>query len=966
MSLSGMKEIDFQNQILNHFINHGYKLREMPDYHKDYCIEQTSLFKFLENSQVKKLNKLKELPNYQELILRSIHEKIKKTSVLNVWKEGVEVEGVYLDLAYFAPNQDINPELQWRYEQNIISVMEELEYSKNNKNRIDLAVFVNGIPFALFELKNKITGQSYKDAIYQWKKDRDPSEPLFQQTPVFFAMDSQEAYLATKLQGKDTFFLPFNKGNNGGAGNPIVSGKLSTHYIWEELFQKDNVMDLINNFIFKDQNGFIIFPRYHQWDALRKTKQAVLESKELTNYLYNHSAGSGKTYTITWLAYMLSKLYKDGKKLFDTVIVLTDRLVLDAQLQASISHIPHQDGVVQVIDDDSNQLAEKINHSYPIVITTIQKFAYAKDKITTKTGNKRYAIIVDEAHSSQTGEYGKKLRKALNKKVEEELKADKKNNLSFFAFTATPKEETLRLFGTYNKDVEKYVPFHVYSMKQAIEEGFILDVLKNYTTYQMYYQLLNNSPFNPLVDKSIAKRIIHGIVGEATIPYKTPIIVEHYHEKVRPLLNNQGKAMIVADGIKQAMMYKLEIDQYLEKKGYPYQTIVAFTGDVVINDVSYTEESANGFNSEEIPSKFKTNDYHILIVANKFQTGFDEKKLVGMYIDKKINGVQAVQTLSRLNRVMNGKDQTFILDFVNSPEDIQLAFGEFYDGAEVPNGNYTMNDLILLKRKLYRTNVVTEKQVNAYDRIIKYSKKENRLVESYHLLEESEEVYEMLDDKGKKTVCIMIRDYLKMYNWLEFICSFKGEEGEELKRLQKYLYVLNRYLSSLDSTRSNKNKVSKEELEEIIEVTNVKAILQHEGNIEIQKTEKENIDTNNVISGIKVPKEEFLNQILRETNAEIAEMFPTMQETYKSFPEDMKWLVEYIEKHPQIDTFIKKPDTKTTLDAIRSFAFQGLRAQKRRDILEYFLKEKGKEIVNILFREILEYKQLKKQKYDEY
>lgn len=952
MSSNGMKENDFQQFIIRHLTTHGYEQGTMSDYNKEYCVDQEKLFRFLENSQPKTMKRLKENSNFKLYILQAIQKKIASGTVMDVWKEGVEVDGQHLDIAYFAPHTNNNHELEVKYRSNIISVTEELEYQDRvNGNRIDLCVFVNGIPFALFELKNRATQQSYKHGIDQWQTKRDPSERLFKQVPVFFAMDSQEAHLSTKLQGVKTFFLPFNKGKDGGKGNPIVQGKYSTHYVWEEVFQKDSVLDLINNFAFADSNGTIIFPRYHQWDALRKIKADLLNSQTLVNYLFNHSAGSGKTYTITWLSHQLSKLYKNNEKVFDSVIVLTDRLVLDEQLQSSISHVKHAKGVVQVINDDSNQLASAINGSYPIVITTIQKFAYAKDKIATATGNKKYAIIVDEAHSSQTGKQGMSLREALNKKVMQERQSDKKKNLAFFAFTATPKDETLKIFGTHDVDSGKFVPFHVYSMKQAIEEGFILDVLKNYTTFSMYYKLLNNSPFNPLVDKTHAKRLIRSIVGEDSIPHKTPIILDHYHQMARPLLNGQGKAMIVASSIRQAILYKYEVDRYIAEKGYPYKAIVAFSGEKDVNGDKHTEESMNGFKSEETATKFKGgDDYQIMIVANKFQTGFDEKKLVAMYVDKSIREIQAVQTLSRLNRVMNGKDTTFILDFVNTVEEIQESFAEFYEGAKVPGEHYSLDTLMVLEGKLYQSGLVTPKQLQTFQKIMREVVKEERLAHVNPLFQQSQEMFDNLGSEEQKQLKVEVVTFLSVFDFMKLVTSFENEQGKRLVLMGLFLYHLNKYLNASDDI--DKAFMRNESIRGLIEATDFKVVKKHEGHIELQAKEKE-AKGEGVGGGGKVRQEDFLNHILHEENSLIADQFQIMRDLNKKYPET-QWIVELIENTEEISKFIKTPESvNVMLDDAKSLGFKALRKKNKDGLYAELKADETKK--NGLFGEILNY-----------
>jgi type I restriction enzyme R subunit len=951
MSSNGMKERDFQNFIVRHLTANGYEEGKMSDYLKDFCVDEDKLFRFLENSQPKTMKKLKEMNNYKLYILQAVQKKIQSGTVMDVWKEGIEVDGCHLDLAYFAPHTSNNGELEVKYRSNILSVTEELEYQNRERgNRIDLCVFVNGIPFALFELKNQATEQSYKHGIRQWKQNRDPSEHLMKQVPAFFSMDTQEAYLSTKLQGEKTFFLPFNKGKDGGKGNPIAVGKHSTHYVWEEVFQKDSVLDLINNFVFADASGVIIFPRYHQWDALRKVKADLLKNVEFVNYLFNHSAGSGKTYTITWLSHQLSKLYKNNERIFDSIIVLTDRLVLDKQLQDSISSVSTQKGVVQTIDDNSNQLANAINSSYPIVITTIQKFVYAKDKITTATGNKKYAIIVDEAHSSQTGQNGKTLREALNEKVKKEQMADRKNNLAFFAFTATPKDETLHLFGTKNEE-DKRVPFHVYSMKQAIEENFILDVLQNYTTYSMYYKLLNNSPFNPLVDKVYAKRIIQGVVKEESIPHKVPIMLDHYHQKARPLLDGQGKAMIVASSIRQAILYKFEVDRYMEDKGYPFKSIVAFSGDKDVDGDIYNEEKINGFKSEEIASKFKTDDYHILIVANKFQTGFDEKKLVAMYLDKSIWEIQAVQTLSRLNRVMNGKDTTFVLDFANSVEDIQESFAEFYEGAMIPESQFSFEALMMLEGKLYQSGLVKEKQLHQFDHLIKTVKKEDRTAHVYSLFQQSQEVFDDFPPDQQKVIKRDVQMYIKVYNWMKLVSFFEDERGEKLTLLNYFLFHLNKYLNATDDV--DKEFMKQESIRGLIGVQNFRVYKKHEGNIDIEAKERESKGEEVVGGGVQVKNEEFLNHILYEENSMIADQFPMMREMNKQHQEDMQFVADLVEKS-EIKTFIKTPESiNVMLKDAKELGLKALRKKNKNGLYSEIKTDEDKK--NGLFTEILTY-----------
>jgi type I restriction enzyme R subunit len=578
-----------------------------------------------------------------------------------------------------------------------------------------------------------MTRQTVEDAKNQYKMDRDPREMLFEfkrRTLVHFAVDTEQVYMTTRLSGDATYFLPFNKGNKGGAGNPVdPEGRTyRTAYLWEEVLHRDSFLDLLARFIHlqveekltdegrKVKKETMIFPRYHQLEAVRELISAAKHDGVGENYLIEHSAGSGKSNTIAWLAHRLASLHHtSNEKVFDSVIVITDRVVLDKQLQDTIYQFEHKRGVVLKIDEDSRQLAEALESSVPIIITTLQKFPFVSRqllKLAEERGEegsgvlptKRFAVLIDEAHSSQSGETATDLKEVLggdklvaeaqSRAAEEgadnmeELyrsmaKRGKQSNISFYAFTATPKYKTLAVFGTDG------VPFHRYTMRQAIEEIFILDVLKNYTTYATYYKLLKSCEDDPQVERKKAAKALARFLRlhPHNIAQKTEIMIEHFNMATRHKIGGHAKAMVVTGSRLEAVRYKLSFDRYIKSKGYPIKSLVAFSGivtDEKLKDITYTEVGMNnGIKEKELPEKFSTPEFHVLLVAEKYQTGFDQPLLHTMYVDKRLAGIQAVQTLSRLNRIHPLKEDTFILDFVNDREEIQQAFKTYYEGAEM-------------------------------------------------------------------------------------------------------------------------------------------------------------------------------------------------------------------------------------------------------------------------------------------
>jgi len=645
---------------------------------------------------------------------------------LSVLRHGFKCFGKLFHVAYFAPASGMNPETKKRYKANRLTITRQLKYSPKHNNTLDVALSLNGIPVATAELKNPMTAQTWRHAVTQYKNDRDAADLIFQfkrRALVHFAVDTDEVYMITRLSGSKTYFLPFNKGCAGGGGNPPNPGGYKTAYLWEEVLERNSFLDILGRFIHlqieekklgdkKVKKQTMIFPRYHQLDCVRKMVADARDCGVGNNYLVQHSAGSGKSNSIAWLAHRLSSLYDDGdERVFDSVIVVTDRVVLDQQLQNTIYQFEHKQGVVEKIEVNATQLAEALGAGVPIIITTLQKFPFVTEKIGDLP-KKRYAVIVDEAHSSQGGETATELKGVLaGAAIKEEAKAKaeaeglpdyeeeilkamakrgRQPNISFFAFTATPKYKTLEVFGRPGPD-GKPEPFHLYSMRQAIDEGFILDVLENYTTYKTYYRLIKSIEDDPKVEKRKAARALARFMSlhPHNIAQKTEVMVEHFRHFTMHKIGGKAKAMVVTSSRLHAVRYKKAFDEYIKEKGYKeIKTLVAFSGTVIDPDnpdVEYTESGMNidaqgkHISQKELPERFATDEYQVLLVAEKYQTGFDQPLLHTMYVDKRLAGIQAVQTLSRLNRTHPGKEDTFVLDFVNEPDEILAAFQPYYE-----------------------------------------------------------------------------------------------------------------------------------------------------------------------------------------------------------------------------------------------------------------------------------------------
>lgn len=846
MNNTQTKEIAFENSIEDVLLNTGYVSLPAGTYDKEKALFPHALIEFIQLTQPKEWAKLHSIlgDNTANQIIYDLTRWIELNGILSTLRHGFKCYGRQLQLAYFKPSHSMNAEVLEHYTQNIFGITRQLYYSARSQNSIDVVLSVNGIPLITLELKNPLSHQNIDHAKHQYKNDRDAHELIFEfkkRTLVHFAVDTDAVAMTTRLAKEATYFLPFNKGNEGSAGNPVDKEGLSykTAYLWKEVLQKDSLMDILGKFIHlqideryteegrKVKKETMIFPRYHQLEAVRKMIRTSLIDEVGANYLIEHSAGSGKSNTIAWVAHRLSSLHKaDNTKLFDSVVVITDRVVLDRQLQDTIYQFEHKRGVVLKIDKDSKQLAQALENSVPIVITTLQKFPFVTEqlrKLAEERGEgsngllktKNYAILVDEAHSSQSGEAatdlkgvlgGEDLVKEAEKRAIEDgelmlellyrnmAKRGHQKNISFFAFTATPKHKTIKLFSSNGE------PLHKYTMRQAIEEDFIMDVLQNYTSYSTFYRLIKASEDDPKVERKKAAKALGRFMRlhPHNIAQKTEIMVEHFYQSTRHKIGGRAKAMVVTGSRLEAVRYKQSFDEIIKAKGYRIKSLVAFSGEVPdekIPDLTYNEVGMNnGIKEKDLPEKFATEEYHILLVAEKYQTGFDQPLLHTMYVDKRLSGIQAVQTLSRLNRIHPQKEDTFILDFVNDRDEIQTAFKTYYDGAALGQ-EADPNNLYRIQQELLLDDIFTQTDIDAFTAIYfksreKQSHKDHEdinhildiPVEKFRqFLQQNEEEAELW--RGKSTA------FKNLYAFLSQIIPYQDTDLEKM-------FIFLRHLSS--------------------------------------------------------------------------------------------------------------------------------------------------------------------------
>ncbi len=830
------KEIAFEAAIEHHLTTSaGYEKGSPDAFDQERGLFPQDVISFIRETQPKEWEYLSAIQKdkAQATLLDDLCRALdsEHEGCLSVLRHGFKCFGKTFRMAYFAPASGMNPDTLKLYQANRLAITRQLRYSSKHGNTLDVTLSLNGIPVATAELKNQMTGQTWRNAVTQYKTDRDPADLIFQfkkRALVHFAVDTDEVYMTTRLSGKNTRFLPFNKGSNGGAGNPENPGNYRMAYLWEEVLERDSFLDILARFIHlqveekklgdrKVRVETMIFPRYHQLDCVRALVHDARGQGVGKNYLIQHSAGSGKSNSIAWLAHRLSSLHNDkDERVFDSVIVVTDRVVLDQQLQNTIYQFEHKQGVVQKIDIDSMQLAEALGSGVPVVITTLQKFPFVTEKVG-ELPMRRYAVIVDEAHSSQGGETAAELKGVLagaaikeeaKAKAEEEglpdyeeeilktmAKRGKQPNISFFAFTATPKYRTMEVFGVPGPD-GKPRPFHLYSMRQAIEENFILDVLKHYTTYKTYYRLIKSIENDPKVEKRKAARALARFMSlhQHNIAQKTEVMIEHFRHFTMHKIGGRAKAMVVTASRLHAVRYKQAFDKYITEKGYTgIKTLVAFSGTVIdpdVKDISYTEVSMNGgIREKELPERFGSEEYQVLIVAEKYQTGFDQPLLHTMYVDKRLAGIQAVQTLSRLNRTHAGKEDTFVLDFVNETKEILDAFQPYYEQTTVGE-QAEAKQLYELQAKLDAQQVYYKDEVGEFSKVF-YTPREKQTPSDHArmnaCIDPAVGRFKQLDEEDREEFRKALIAFRNLYAFMSQVIPFQDSDLEKLYSYIRFL-----------------------------------------------------------------------------------------------------------------------------------------------------------------------------------
>ena len=964
-------ENTFETAIVQSLIeNGGYTLGNAPDYSPELGLFKYEILKFLQETQPENWKKISAIhgENVDNRIIQRIYKEMDLRGSLDVIRNGFTDYGVRFKLAFFKPETGFNPDTQKLYEQNQLRVIRQVYYSNKNKNSVDIVLSLNGVPVATIELKNHFTGQSTDNAKKQYATSRDNRELLFafkKRAFVHFAVDDEEVFMTTKIDGKKTFWLPFNKGHNKGKGNPPNPNGYKTDYLWEEILVKDSWLDIIQRFIhlqveeieidgktFKKEK--LIFPRFHQLDVVRKITADTKAVGAGKNYLVQHSAGSGKSNSIAWLAYRLSSLHNNqDERIFDSVIVVTDRRVLDQQLQNTIYQFEHKTGVVQKIDKNSKQLAYAINSGSHIIITTLQKFPFILDEVAN-TENRKYAVIIDEAHSSQGGEAHKKMKEALTAidfKTDDDIDTEdlislnieksaeargQQKNISFFAFTATPKYKTLAIFGEKDKD-GKPKPFHLYSMRQAIEEGFILDVLQNYTTYDLYFKLNKAIEEDPELNKKKAARAIARFVDfhPHNLAQKTEIVIEHFRQVVAKKIGGRAKAMFVTSSRKLAKRYFEQFNKYIKDNGYSdnLKILVAFSGKVIDDNYpdGVSEPELTGYGEKELPKVFNENEYRILIVADKYQTGFDQPMLHTMYVDKKLSGVKAVQTLSRLNRIAPGKEDTFVLDFVNDRKTIFEAFQPYYERttvAEEPD----INHLFDLKNKLDEKQIFWQSEIDAFARI--YFKPSGKLStkdqsQLYAYIDPAIDRFKAMEtedekDEFKKS----LRTWTNLYAFLSQIMPFQEPEFEKFYAYAKLLQT----------------KLPKKELSDSLQLSDEIAMEYYrlekikEGSIDLMKSQDGELDGLSE-AGIKRAKEE---------KAKLSEIIEVLNERFGTeFEEADKLFFDQIEAELIQDETLQVQAKANKMDTFK-YAFEDMflnklveRMDQNQDIFDKIIENKS-------------------------
>ena len=826
MIFSNTKESGFETLIVDWLVQHnGYEEGANSDYDKEYAVDETRLLRFLRDTQPTEVAKLgiDASETKKRQFFNRLSSEITKRGIIDVLRNGVKIYPADLIMFYLTPTEN-NKKQHEMYQKNIFSVTRQLRYaSERSKLALDLCIFINGLPVITIELKNSLTGQCTADAVQQYKDDRDPKDILFsfKRCMVHFAVDDRTIEFCTKLAKQNSWFLPFNKGYHDGAGNPPNPDGIMTDYLWKDILTKTKLSRIIESYaqVIVDEDPEThkksikqVFPRYHQLDVVEKLLADVTENGTGKRYLIQHSAGSGKSNSIAWLAHQLIGLEKDGKSIIDTVFVVTDRKILDKQIRNTIKQFMQVKNTV-VWAKHSGDLRKAILDGRRIIITTVEKFPYIISEIGQEHKDRHFGIIIDEAHSGQSGRNSAQMNLALSGLAtdEEADNEDKINAMmegrklvptaSYFAFTATPKNKTLEVFGVpYEEDGEtKHRPFHVYTMKQAIQEGFILDVLQNYTAIDSWYRIMKIIENDPQFDKKRAQKKLRNFVegNEYTINRKAAMMVEHFHEQViaKGKIGGQARAMVVTASIPRCIEYYYAISKLLAERHSPFKAIIAFSGEHKYHgqEPALTSAAMNGFPDADIPSAFKKDPYRLLIVADMFQTGFDEPLLHTMYVDKMLYDIKAVQTLSRLNRCHPKKRDTFVLDFYNKPEDIQKAFSTYYK-TTILSGETDPNKLYDLIATMEEYQVFSTDEVEHIVDLFLNGAGRERLDP---LLDTNAEIYKDLDTEEQIKFKSAAKAFVRTYGFIGAILPYGNADWEKLS------IYLNLLIPKLPSPRSD-------------------------------------------------------------------------------------------------------------------------------------------------------------------
>ena len=929
-------EQNFEDHIEQHLNQSEYRSLQSTDYDKSLCLIHDEVLQFIQDTQPDVYQRLERQygADTPQKLLDRLSRQVASRGVLDVLRKGFKDRGCDFKLTYFRPSSGMNPDHQRLYEQNRFSLIRQLHYSQRNEKSLDMTLFLNGLPLVTMELKNSLTGQVFTDAEKQYRTDRDPREPLFQfkRCLVHFAVGNEKVSMTTHLRADKTRFFPFNKGIE----NPVNPNGHKTAYLWEDILQPDNLMELIDNFIHEQEttekvydpridavrdvkSRVLVFPRYHQLDVIRKLQKAIVEEDVGHNYLIQHTTGSGKSNSIAWLAHLLTHLFSsetDTNRIFDSIIVVTDRRILDKQLQDTIKQVEQVEGVVHAVEKTSAQLREFLESGKDIIISTIQKFSVIAEEIG-KLKSKHFAVIIDEAHSSQSGESARNLRLSLSQgialgvtedyadevsdmdaRILKEMEMRRmQDHISYFGFSGTPKNKTLELFG--RKDDEgNFLPFHVYSMRQSISEGFTLDVLQNYTTFKRYFELVKSVPEDKEYEKARTLRKLTNYVDlqHHSIETKARIILEHFTERTAKTIEGKGRAMLVTPSRLHCVRYKLEFDRQMKEMGLPYGCLVAFSDTVhdTDNGQDYTENGMNALPpSVSIADSFKSPEYRILIVSNKFQTGFDEPLLQTMYVDKRLDGLQCVQTLSRLNRVTTGKTDTLVLDFVNEPDQIQEAFQQYYQTTTLAEET-DPNRLYDLQSELEGFDLYDDGTIDEFCLIFYDSDQSDELLQG--VLDGVVERWSELKTEDGEQFRSTLQSYIRLYGYISQLITFTDVALEKL-------YI---FSHSLNKKLPRREHSDLQGLLASVDLDSFRVQKTHESlHLSLEESDSEVEGIGSDVAPRREPEQDFLSNILDALNSAYQTDFTSEDKV------DIENVYQKVRQHTELRQVIAGDNTET-------------------------------------------------------